>query len=391
MGEGGGVPLCFFGRHNRESTGREAAKPTRNMKSDQKIRRSSRVMRLLLAAVCVAVLVSCGGLDSQVVKVTEVEKDLYAGLKHDTVAKLEEIKKTITKTDAGEDRGITSLLGKTPSYDVQTYLARFPESRAIGEDYKIGGYDVLSITVYEEKDLTIEAIRVSADGFISFPLIGRLHVADQTTSEVGRMITRRLAEGGYLLDAHVSVMVAKYEGRKFSVLGAVKTPGNYPLQAREKVLDGISRAGGIDIEKGEKQEAMVIRTLNPGKPEERKIVINFDLQGLLKGSDQLSNIYLADQDVLFIPKADFFYIIGEVKQPGSYAFNKKDITVIEAISMAGGFTRIAARNRTRIVRVENGVERIYDVKVDEITRAGKMIQAVPIKPNDLIVIPESFF
>jgi polysaccharide biosynthesis/export protein len=346
---------------------------------------------------CFLLLLACGCLDGRVVKVTEVEKDLYAGLKKDDVAKIAELKRSITQKEMG-DAAVTDLLGKTPSFSINEYLAKYPESRIIGEDYKIGGYDVLSITVYEEKDLTIESVRVSADGSITFPLIGRIRVADLNTAEAEKLITRKLAEGDYLLDAHVSVMVTKYESRKFSVLGAVKTPGNYPLQARERVLDGISKANGIAESdnqgrplSGEAQEAVVIRTLNSGKPGERKIVINFDLQALLKGKDQISNIYLADQDVLYIPKADFFYIIGEVRTPGSYTFTKKEITIVEAISMAGGFTRIAARNQTRIVRIENGVERIYDVNVDAITKAGRLIQAVPIKPNDLIVVPESFF
>jgi polysaccharide export outer membrane protein len=345
---------------------------------------------MMAAVACCLLLLACGGLDNRVVKVTEVEKDLYAGLKKGDVAKLEELKRSITQKEPN-NTAVRDLLGKTPSFTINEYLAQYPESRRIGEDYKIGGYDVLSITVYEEKDLTIESVRVSADGTITFPLIGRIRVADLNTAEAEKLIARKLAEGDYLRDAHVSVMVTKYESRKFSVLGAVKSPGNYPLQAREKVLDAISRAGGIDVDKGEKQEAMVIRTMSAGKPDERKIVINFDLQALLKGSDQISNIYLADQDLLYIPKADFFYIIGEVKSPGSYAFNKKDTTIIEAISMAGGFSRIAARNKTRIVRVENGIERIYEVNVDAITKAGRMIQAVPIKPNDLIVVPESFF
>jgi polysaccharide export outer membrane protein len=372
------------------------------MKINLKIRSRWAGFCPLLTAACFLFLIGCGGVDGRVVKVTEVEKDLYAGLKRDDVAKIEELKRSITQKDAGKDAvgvAVEKLLDKTPSFNVTEYLAKYPESKTIGEDYKIGGYDVLSITVYEEKDLTIESIRVSADGFISFPLIGRLQVADLNTSEVEKLIARKLAEGDYLLDAHVSVMVTKYESRKFSVLGAVKTPGNYPLQAREKVLDGISKANGIAGESdsmgrslgGEAQEGMVIRTLNPGQPAARKIVINFDLQALLKGKDQISNIYLADQDVIYIPKADFFYIIGEVKNPGSYTFTKKEISIVEAISMAGGFTRIAARNKTRIVRIENGVERIYDVNVDAITKAGKMIQAVPIKPNDLIVVPESFF
>jgi polysaccharide export outer membrane protein len=59
--------------------------------------------------------------------------------------------------------------------------------------------------------------------------------------------------------------------------------------------------------------------------------------------------------------------------------------------MAGGFTRIASRNKTRIIRVEEGVEKIIQVKVDAITKAGKKIQDVVIQPNDVIVVPESFF
>lgn len=356
------------------------------------------VWRLLAAAACLILLLACSTLDGEVVTVTEVAKNPFEGLKRDDMAKIEEIKKSLTQKDSG-DAAVTGLLAKTPSFTVPEYLAKYPDSKDLGEDYRIGGYDVLSITVYEEKDLTIESIRVSADGFISFPLIGRLRVADLTTSESEKLIAKKLAEGDYLLDAHVSVMVSKYEGRKFSVLGAVKNPGNYPLQAKERVLDGLSKASGLAAESdsqgrilaGEAQTAMVIRTLNPGLPNATKIVIQIDLQGLLKGRDQFANIYLADQDVLYIPKADFFYIIGEVKNPGSYAFTKKDITIVEAISMAGGFTRIAARNQTRIVRIEDGVEKILDVKVDAITKAGKMIQAVPIKPNDLIVVPESFF
>ena len=59
--------------------------------------------------------------------------------------------------------------------------------------------------------------------------------------------------------------------------------------------------------------------------------------------------------------------------------------------MAGGFTPIAARNRTRIIRVENGVEKIIQVKVDAITEAGMKIKDVMIRANDVIVVPESFF
>lgn len=347
-------------------------------------------------AAFLAVFILACGIGGPVVKVTEIEKDAYEGLKKDDLEKVKEIKKSLTEKDRPEVQ-LSTILKKTPSFTVSEYLKKYPNANdMLTLDYKVGGYDVLSITVYEEKDMSRESVRVSADGFISYPLIGRLYVADLTTADIEKLIARKLAEGQYLTEAHVSVMVTKYESRKFSVLGAVKTPGNYPLQAREKVLDALSKGGGIDIgmggsERGEVREAVIIRTLNHGQANETKLVINIDLQGLLKGTDQTANLYMADNDLLYIPKADYFYIIGEVKNPGNYAFNKKNVSIVEAISMAGGFTKLAARNKTRIVRVENDVEKIYNVNVDAITRGGKMIQAVLVMPNDLIVVPESFF
>jgi hypothetical protein len=41
--------------------------------------------------------------------------------------------------------------------------------------------------------------------------------------------------------------------------------------------------------------------------------------------------------------------------------------------------------------VENGVEKIIVVNVDAITSAGRKIQDVRIQPNDIIIVPESFF
>jgi polysaccharide export outer membrane protein len=349
----------------------------------------------LIKTIAMLFLISACGVSGEVVKVTTVQKGSYAGLKKEDMAKLDEIKKA--RGDKGIDESLKTVIEETRHFSIAEYLLQHPEARGlVGSDYRVGGYDVISITVYEEEDLSREAVRVSADGYISFPLIGRIKVDNLTTSKIEKLISRKLAEEQYLLDAHISVMVTGYNSKRFLVLGAAKNPGSYSLQAKERVLDAISRAGGIwrgDVYYHEQagKKGMIIRTEYPNTYKERKIVINFDLQGLLKGRDQISNIFMADKDVLFIPTAEHFYIIGQVNKPGSYTITDKEVTLVEAISMAGGFTRIAARNRTRIIRVEDGVEKIIEIKVDAITKAGKKIQDVPIKPGDVIVVPESFF
>lgn len=329
----------------------------------------------------------------EVVKVTIVQDVESIGLDEEDLAKLEEFKKAgaIEKLD----ENLSNVLEETSHYSVIEYLEKHREKGDGSEnDYEVAGYDVLNIIVYEEKDLSREAVRVSADGYISFPLIGRVKVDNLTTAEIEKLIAERLAEEEYLLDAHVSVLVTEYNSKRFLVLGAVEAPGSFPLQAQERVLDAISKAEGI-ITAGTRgqagKRAMVIRTEKPGTNHERKIVINIDLHGLLEGRDQISNLLLADEDTLYVPPAEYFYIIGEVRKPGSFVVPDREITLVEAIGMAGGFTKIAARNRTRIIRVENGVEKIIDVKVDAITKAGKKIQDVVIQPNDVVVVPESFF
>lgn len=333
--------------------------------------------------------IGCASGGDVVTMKTASQKDMRSGLGDSTVQQLEEIKRSVQMQKHPDD--LIEVIQKTKSYSVEEYLSLHAADKStnIG-DYRVGGLDVLDITVYEEPDLSRKAVRISTDGFISFPLIGRLKVDNLTISEVENLITKSLADGQYLREAHVSVIVVEYKSRQFMVLGAVKTPSTYPLMAQERVLDAISRAGGIDFEKGGNR-GMIIRTEHTGTPRERKLVIRIDLPGLLKGGNQVSNLLLTDKDHLYIPSAEPFFIIGQVEKPGSYLYRENEITIVEAISMAGGFTRIASRNRTRIIRMEDGVEKIIEIRVDQITDSGKKTQDIIIKPGDVIVIPESIF
>ncbi len=351
-------------------------------------------INIITAMVMVIFLSAC--FSGEVVKITTVQNGTYGGLEEEAIAKLDEIKSRRGKKEINDK--LKNVIDETNHFSVAEYLEHYPEARGLaGDDYRVGGYDVINITVYEEEDLSRESIRVARDGYISFPLIGRVMVDGLTTSEIEALISRKLAEGKYLWDAHVSVMVIGYNSKKFLVLGIVKSPGSYALKGRERVLDAISKAGGVGkgrdstdhVRAGKKGK--IVRTLNPDTAQKQKIVINVDIQGLLHGGEQDSNILMQDKDVLYIPTAEHVYIIGQVKNPKSYALPDRELSLVEAISMAGGFTNIAARNRTRIIRVEDGIEKIIEVRVDNITKAGKKIQDVNIKPDDVIVVPLSFF
>ncbi len=355
------------------------------------MRRSSNLVRSprLLVMGLVLLLAGCVTPSGDVVKVMNVEGAKERMLKEEQRAQLEEIRKE-TEEGRGVDPSLDKELKHTPTLSIAEYQARYPESAARAKDYKVGGFDVLSILVYEEEDLTREAVRVSGDGYISFPLIGRLQVDGMTTSEIEALISGKLAEQQYLLDAHVAVMVKSFESKRYLVLGSVEEPGSYALQAQERLLDAISKAGGLEGEQRSKR-ATVVRTVHADTPRESKVAIQVDLEALMKRGDQYANIYLSDKDTIYIAPPEYFYIMGEVNTPGSYMLPEDEISLVEAIGMAGGFTKIAERNKTRIIRVEDGQEKVIEVQVDAITKGGQRIQDVVIKAGDVIVVPESFF
>lgn len=85
-------------------------------------------------------------------------------------------------------------------------------------------------------------------------------------------------------------------------------------------------------------------------------------------------------------------VLGSVKLPGKYdMYKERETTVLEAIAMAGGFSDVASINNTRIIRNEDGEQKIILIRVTDITKKGNKDQDVALKPGDIIYVPESFF
>jgi polysaccharide export outer membrane protein len=80
------------------------------------------------------------------------------------------------------------------------------------------------------------------------------------------------------------------------------------------------------------------------------------------------------------------YVLGQVQKPGTYTY-APSMSVVEAVTVAGGFTPIAAKNYTTLTRQENGKKVIVRIPIDDIT-AGKT-KNVYLQPGDILTIPET--
>lgn len=121
-------------------------------------------------------------------------------------------------------------------------------------------------------------------------------------------------------------------------------------------------------------------------------VEGLDPQGVSKLiSDKLRQGILRDPQVTVMSKdltSKKIYILGQVGHPGTFPY-APSMTVVEAITVAGGFTPLAAKNDTTITRVEQGQKTIVKVPVADVGE-GKA-RNVYLRPGDIISVPERLF
>ncbi len=244
-------------------------------------------------------------------------------------------------------------------------------SVVLSQDYVVGERDVLRITVYDHADLSSLA-RVSGEGTIFFPLLGEVKVSGLTIPQIAGKISELLANG-FIVNPQVIVFIEEFRSKKVTAIGEVSRPGLYELPGQTSFLELLSRAGGITKDAGDK--AIVKRKLKQGEQ-----TFTIDLKRLVEKGDTSADMSLQDGDSIYIQKAGFFYVSGEVKKPDVYKY-EEGTTVLKAITMAGGFTDKAAERRIKIKRMEEGKEKTLEkVGLNELVR-----------PDDVIVVPESFF
>jgi polysaccharide export outer membrane protein len=256
------------------------------------------------------------------------------------------------------------------------------KSDAARSGYIIGAQDVLTITVWDAPDLSGK-YTVEADGTFTFPLIGRVKAGGLTLRQCETDLTKRLADG-YFKNPQVSVAVESYRSQRIFIVGEVRNPGTYPLTGDMTLIEAIARAGSTTISAG--PEAIVVHApagktaSGPALPgQSASEIIKIDLKGLQSGALS-QNLALRDGDTIFISRAESIYVFGQVRNPGAYALQSTETTVLQALSLAGGVTDRGATNRIKIVRVVKGEKKELKVKLTD-----------PVLPGDTIIVPERYF
>ncbi len=245
-------------------------------------------------------------------------------------------------------------------------------------EYTVGSQDVLKITVFDEPTLS-GSYRVDTDGSVQYPMLGRVQAGGRMLRDIEADISKKL-EDGFVRRAQVTIDVEQFRSRSIFVVGEVRTPGKYPMTGQMTVIEALAAAGSTTVNAS--SEILILRShsADPAKPilletANQANVTRISLADLQLG--RLSeNMNLQEGDTIFVPKAEKFFVTGQVRAPGAYT-HERGLTVLQAISLAGGLTDKGSNRRMKAIRTVNGKK--AEVKVD-LTDV--------VEPGDTLVIPQ---
>lgn len=243
---------------------------------------------------------------------------------------------------------------------------------------KIAARDAITVLVYGVEALSGK-FAVGADGTITFPHLGAIAVAGQTTREVEAGLAKSLKDAGYLVNPQVTVELVQTPNKRVIITGAVRSPGQLPYAGELSLFEALALVGSTTSEAG---DLVLVLRADGGDGatatvagEQANNVVEVSLAELQSGR-LAENVMLNDGDHIVVPRAQQVFINGQVRSPGAYSI-PSGASVLQAITLAGGLTD---RGTYRGIRILRDKKEVKNVKQD-----------TPVKPGDTIIVKASPF
>jgi polysaccharide biosynthesis/export protein len=261
--------------------------------------------------------------------------------------------------------------------------------------YVLGPGDEIVLYVSNIAELSnSRAYRLDPQGNIDVPLAGRLVLSGLTLPEAKSAIVQKLKD--YAYEPQVSVDIQAFRSQPVSILGAVTEPGVHQLEGQKSLLEVLSMAKGIRSDAGDslhitrKSEWGAIPLPDSKLDSSGKFYTSdIGLKGLMSGKNPIENISVRPNDVISVPTAELVYVIGAVNRPGGFVLNeRKSMSVLQALSLAGGLAKDASAKKGCILR-SNGTSKPSEerLNISEVLK-GKF-DDLNLKGNDILFVPDS--
>jgi polysaccharide export outer membrane protein len=267
---------------------------------------------------------------------------------------------------------------------------------AIRPNYTLGVNDQILIRCPQADEINEKPFRIDTEGFVNMPLVGRIHLAGMTIQETEEDLVKRLRE--YIRDPQVIVSVTQFRNEPVFFVGAFNRPGIYALQGGRTLVEMLASIGGTQpnasrhLTVTRRAEYGAIPLPNALVDDQKKIsTVEISIGSLRNNVNPAEDILLQPYDVISIERAEQVYVGGEVGKVSGIELGERDyITVAQVLSMAGGYTKDAAKEKARILRPVLNTNRRYVIEVDLKAIFEGKANDEPLLPNDILYVPRSW-
>ena len=271
--------------------------------------------------------------------------------------------------------------------------------------YVLGPDDEMTIRGIEVPEASNKAdtpVLIGTNGNITLPLIGRVKAGGLTVEQLETELNTRYKE--YIQEPQISVTVTQFRSQPVSVFGAVSKPGIVQLRGRQTLYEVLSMAGGP--REGAGSILTVTRPRQSGDiplPDAKVDVtgqfssVELNIQEILGGKNPAANIEIKPNDIISVSESssNMIYVVGDVNHAGAFTLGgQRNVSVLRAVSLAGGLGRTAKPDKARIVHEIAQEAKLGEPKLKEIPvnieeiLSGKA-KDVELGPDDVLVIPTS--
>jgi polysaccharide export outer membrane protein len=265
----------------------------------------------------------------------------------------------------------------------------------IRPNYVLGANDQILIRSNAE-EINEKPFRIDGDGNINLPLVGRIHAAGMSQAELEAELVRRLKD--YYANPQVTINIVQFRTDPVFFVGAFARPGIYPLQGKRTLVEMLVSIGGLQpnasrhIKVTRRAEYGVIPL--PGAiadPEKKISTVEISMGSLRENVNPAEDILLQPYDVISVERAEQVYINGEVAKTGAIELGERDsISLLQAITQAGGLSRDAKRDKVRILRPILNSTRRAEIEIDVNDIYAGKANDFPLLPNDVLYVPRSY-
>ena len=170
--------------------------------------------------------------------------------------------------------------------------------------------------------------------------------------------------------------------RQVNVAGQVAKPGPCELQDGTTLISVISQAG-LPTEKAALSKAYVLRGATRIPVDLRRLLVKGE------ADPKVTGFVLEPGDTLFVPEIeDRFAVMGQVRSPNYYPMpDDEELTVLRALSIAGGQSADADLIRAGVIRIVDGKTTLIPVNIDAMLKKRNLSANLALWPNDILYIP----